>query len=108
MRGTLLIVCMAIALASAGVMLFGERAPRRPQALPEPLRERPGPWAQVRRSQALEGGKVVSWISLPSPQVPGDPLFDVHCLVLEAPGGVAIVCPGAEQGAFAELTRSPP
>lgn len=59
-------------------------------------------WAVEHRAAVLAGGQRLSWITVPSPQLPEDPLFDIHCLVLEGTGGAALsmVCPGAEQGAF--------
>lgn len=73
-----------------------------PPALPMPARQG---WAQERRTATLGSGARLTWVTIPSPQVPNDPLFDIHCLVMESATGAALsmVCPGAEQGAFSGL-----
>lgn len=95
----------AIAVGAFMLLVPGGGAPERSRGVSAaPAPQRTG-WALERRAVVLAGGARLSWITIPSPQVPGDPLFDIHCLALESASGAALsmVCPGAEQGAFSGL-----
>lgn len=108
LRGTSVIrwewlIAVAVAVFFATEYFLDQKPVRASYAVDVEDQARLDTWAVVKRSKEVAPGKTVTWIAIPSTEMPGDTYFDTHCLLFETPTGATVACPGADQTNFSEL-----